>query len=369
MYDYLIVGSGLYGAICARLLTDAGKKVWVVERRSHIGGNVYTEEQDGITIHKYGAHIFHCSNQAIWDFVNRFATFRPFINRPVSIVRGKLYSLPFNMLTFNQIWGVTDPEEAQAIIERERLVLDREPANLEEQALSLVGTTIYELLIKSYTKKQWQKDPTELPAWIIKRLPLRFTYDNNYFNDTYQGIPDGGYTRLIEGLLDGIRVDTSVDFLLHRSDLRSRARDVIYTGALDEFFDYDLGILEYRGLRFEHDVFPSQNVLGNAVVNYGDEEVAYTRRIEHRHFSPTRSDISVVTREYPANWRPGDIPFYPINSQENEALHKQYLDRFLAQEGYQCGGRLADYRYYDMHQVVGSAMHFFNKNAMNNFIE
>lgn len=361
MYDYLIVGSGLYGAVCARLLTDAGKKVWVVERRPHVGGNVYTEEQEGITIHKYGAHIFHCSNQEIWKFVNRFANFRPFINRPMSIARGKLYSLPFNMLTFNQIWGVTDPKEAQAIIEKERLVLDRDPANLEEQALTLVGATIYELLIKGYTKKQWQKDPKELPAWIIKRLPLRFTYDNNYFNDIYQGIPDGGYTRMIEGLLSGIRVDTSVDYLRNRSDFGAVARNIIYTGALDEYFNYDIGVLEYRGLRFEHDIVESENVLGNAVINYGDEEVPYTRKIEHRHFSPTQSPVSIVTREYPETWQPGDIPFYPINSSENSNLHKKYLDRYEEQKGYFCGGRLADYRYYDMHQVVGSAMQFVSK--------
>ncbi|AWJ85545.1 UDP-galactopyranose mutase (plasmid) [Azospirillum sp. TSH58] len=358
MYDYLIVGSGLYGAVCARLLADSGRRVRVVERRNHIGGNVYTEEQEGIVIHSYGAHIFHCSNREIWDFVNRFASFRPFVNRPVSISGGKLYSLPFNMFTFNQLWGVTSPDEARAIIERERLILDREPENLEEQALSMVGKTIYDLLIRGYTMKQWQKNPRELPPWIIKRLPLRFTYDNNYFNDTYQGIPEGGYAKLIQGLLYGIQVDTSVDFLSNRTELAAQAKHVIYTGALDEFFGYDLGVLEYRGLRFEHDWFESENVLGNAVINYGDEDVPYTRRIEHRHFSPTSSPLSIVSREYPAAWRPGDIPFYPVNSPDNELLHRKYCERIANFNNYHIGGRLADYRYYDMHQVVGAAMKF-----------
>lgn len=356
LYDYLIVGSGLFGAVCARLLTDAGKKVWVIERRNHIGGNIYTEERCGITIHKYGAHIFHCSNDAIWNFVNKFVKFLPFINSPMAIAKGKLYSLPFNMLTFNQIWGVTEPDKAHALIENERLVLDRDPVNLEEQALTLVGPTIYELLVKGYTKKQWQKDPKGLPASIIRRLPMRFTYDNNYFEDTYQGIPEGGYTRLIEGLLEGVRVDVLVDFLKDRTELYAKAKTVIYTGTLDEFFEYDNGVLEYRSLRFEDDLHQSENVQGNAVVNYADEEVPYTRKIEHRHFAPTKSPVSIVTREYPEAWRLGDIPFYPINNYENETLHRKYIDRFSTLNGYLCGGRLADYRYYDMHQVVGSAM-------------
>ncbi|HYC83142.1 MAG TPA: UDP-galactopyranose mutase [Candidatus Paceibacterota bacterium] len=361
MYDYIIVGSGLYGAVCARLLTEAGKHVWVVERRQHIGGNIYTEEQDGVIVHKYGAHIFHCSNQKIWDFVNRFSKFSPFINRPVSIAKGKLYSLPFNMLTFNQLWGVTSPLEAKKIIEKERIAFDRDPKNLEEQALCLVGPTIYNLLIRGYTKKQWDKDPKELPAWIIKRLPLRFTYDNNYFDDTYQGIPEGGYTRMIENLLNGIRTDTKVDFLHKRYELSSMARNIIYTGALDEFFDYDIGVLEYRGLRFENQLIESDNVLGNAVVNFADEEVPYTRKIEHRHFAVTRAPVSIVTHEYPQAWRPGEIPFYPINSPINMNLHEKYLQRFNRNEGCFCGGRLADYKYYDMHQVVGAAMQFVDR--------
>jgi UDP-galactopyranose mutase len=356
VYDFAIVGSGLFGAVCARELTDAGFSVWVIERRGHIGGNLYTSRRHGIDVHEYGPHIFHCSNAEIWDYVNRFARFAPFVNSPLSMAGGRLYSLPFNMHTFYQIWGVTKPALARAKIEADKPALDRAPENLEEQAIALVGQTIYERLVRGYTAKQWQRHPRDLPPEIIKRLPLRFTFDCNYFDDTYQGIPQDGYTALIERLLEGIPVTAGIDYLADRAAIEAQARYVIYTGALDEFFDYDEGVLAYRGLSFEHEVHDSDNVQGNAVINYADAEVPYTRTVEHRHFVPTHAARSIVTREYPAPWRKGDIPFYPINDRANNALHRRYESRLRALGRYYHGGRLADYRYYDMHQVVGAAL-------------
>jgi len=358
MYDYLIVGAGMFGATFARLATDEGKRCLVIDKRPHIAGNCYTENVEGINVHKYGPHIFHCNDDGIWAFVNRFAQFNNFKNSPMAVCKGKAYSLPFSMYTFNQMWGVLTPEQAAEKIEEQRLKLDREPANLEEQALSLVGKDIYEALIKGYTQKQWQKDPKDLPASIIKRLPVRFTWDNNYFNDKYQGIPVGGYTKLFENMLEGIDVQTSVDYLADRSAWDAKANRVVFTGKLDEFYDYRFGELEYRALKFESEVLPVSNHQGNAVINYTEENVPWTRIIEHKHFEPggRAVDKTVVTKETPDSWAREKVPYYPIGDAVNLELFKQYEQLAKQESKVLFGGRLAEYKYYDMHQVLGSAM-------------
>ena len=330
MYDYLIVGAGLYGAVFAQEAKRAGKSVLVIDKRPHIAGNVYTEKVEGINVHKYGAHIFHTNNKKVWDYITRFATFNRFTNSPVANYHGELYSLPFNMYTFNRMWGVVTPEEAAAKIEEQRQAAGiTEPSNLEEQAISLVGTDIYEKLIKGYTEKQWGRDCTELPAFIIKRLPLRFTYDNNYFNDRYQGIPEGGYTQLVEKLLENAEVRTGIsyqEFAARNAQKPEGEQDswdkLVYTGMIDEYYGYCFGALEYRSLRFETEELPETgNYQGNAVVNYTEREVPYTRIIEHKHFEFGTEGGTVITREYPAQWKPGDEPYYPINDEKNGALY------------------------------------------------
>jgi UDP-galactopyranose mutase len=357
-YDYLVVGAGMYGSTFARLATDRGKKVLIIEQRPHVAGNCYTKLSEGIHIHRYGPHIFHTSNVAVWAFLNRFTEFNNYINSPLAISRGELFSLPFNMYTFHQLWGVLSPQQARAKLQGECVDHGRPPENLEEQALSLVGPNLYERLIRGYTKKQWQKDPTDLPPEIIRRLPLRFTYNCNYFNDRYQGIPIGGYTRLFQRMLDGIEVKLSVDFFADRAFWESQAETVVYTGKIDEFFDFASGELEYRTLEFEDTWFEGDNAQGNAVINYCDEEIPYTRRIEHLHFDPpvTPVERTVVTKEIPARWSRSGIPYYPINNATNMAIYEQYRQRTETMQHYIFGGRLAEYKYYDMHAVCGAAM-------------
>ncbi len=359
-YDFVIAGAGLFGSVLARELRDNGRRVLVVERRGAVGGNIRCEERDGIPVHLYGAHIFHTSIREVWEYVNRFAAFHPFINSPVANYKGELYNLPFNMNTFHQIWGVKTPAEAQAKIEGQRAGMTVEPKNLEEQAISLVGKDIYEKLIKGYTEKQWGRDCRELPAFIIRRLPLRFTYDNNYFNNPWQGIPDGGYNGLIEALLDGVEVRLGTDFLADRDYYLQNAKRVVYTGAIDEYFDYELGELEYRGLRFEHERMETDNFQGVAVMNFTDRETPYTRRIEHKHFEVgnqalLEQPVSIVTKEYPADWRRGDDAYYPVNDGKNQALYQKYLAK-AASERVIFGGRLGEYKYYDMDKTVERAL-------------
>ncbi len=359
-YDYLIVGAGLFGAVAAHELRAAGRKVLVVERRGAVGGNIRCEDRDGIPVHLYGAHIFHTSLPEVWEYVNRFADFRPFINSPVANYKGELYSLPFNMNTFYQMWGVRTPAEARAKIEAQRVDFSGEPRNLEEQAVSLVGRDIYEKLIKGYTEKQWGRDCRELPAFIIRRLPLRFTFDNNYFNDRWQGIPEGGYNGLIENLLEGVEVRLSVDFLSEREALSKEVGRVIYTGAIDEYFGYELGELAYRGLRVEHERMEAANYQGVAVMNFTDRETPYTRVIEHKHFAVGNAElaekpVTVVTREYPARWQRGDDAYYPVNDEKNQVLYEKYL-AWAASENVIFGGRLGEYKYYDMDKTVERAL-------------
>lgn len=355
-YDYLIVGAGLFGAVCAHELKKKGKKVLVLEKREHIGGNIYTENNKGIHVHKYGAHIFHTNDRDVWEYVNSFVEFNRFTNSPLAYHKGKLYNLPFNMNTFYQLWGTKTPVEAVGKIDEQRQEMkDKEPTNLEEQAISLVGRDIYEILIKGYTEKQWGRAATELPAFIIRRLPVRFTYDNNYFSDRYQGIPIGGYTHLIEKMLDGIEVQLGIDYLLDKDCYASLANNIIYTGPIDAYYDYCFGKLEYRSLRFETEELPVSNYQGNAVINYTEREVPYTRVIEHKHFDDTGTDHSVITREYPAEWKMGDEPYYPVNDEKNMDLFKRYRE-LAKNEKIVFGGRLAEYKYYDMHQVVRSAL-------------
>lgn len=357
-YDYLIVGAGLFGAVFACRMKAAGKKVLVVERRDTRGGNLYCDRIAGINVHSYGAHIFHTSDKEVWDFVNRFAEFNRYTNSPLAYYRGKLYNLPFNMNTFYSLWGVTTPQQACVRIEEQRRAAAvAEPRNLEEQALSLVGRDIYEAFIKGYTEKQWGRPCTELPAFIIKRLPLRFTFDNNYFNDRYQGIPIGGYNVLIDGLLDGIEVRLGMDFFEHRSRLEALADKILYTGSVDRYFDYCFGRLEYRTLRFETEILECGNYQGNAVVNYTDAAIPYTRIIEHRHFDGSGPESrTVITREYPSEYRDGDEPYYPINDVRNEAMYEKYKMLADADSNTLFGGRLAEYKYYDMHQIVRKAL-------------
>ena len=356
-YDYLIVGAGLYGAVCAREALRAGKKVLVIDKRPHIAGNVYTEQIEGINVHVYGAHIFHTNNKTVWDYVNRFAEFNRFTNSPVANYRGELYSLPFNMYTFNKMWGVVTPEEAQAKIEEQKRQAGiTEPKNLEEQAISLVGTDIYEKLIKGYTEKQWGRPCRELPAFIIKRLPVRLTFDNNYFNALYQGIPMGGYTKMVENMLSGIEVRLNVDYFDHKEELDALADKVIYTGPIDAYFGYRLGNLEYRSVRFETEVLDKPNFQGNAAVNYTDRETPFTRIIEHKWFEFGNQPKTVISREYSSEWKPGDEPYYPVNDERNGALYQQYKALADAEEKVIFGGRLGEYKYYDMDAVIASAL-------------
>ena len=362
MYDYLVVGSGLFGSVFARQATDAGKKVLVIDKRPNIAGNVYTEKVEGINFHKYGAHIFHTNNTEVWNYVDRFATFNRFTNSPVANYKGELYSMPFNMYTFNKMWGVVTPEEAAAKIEEQKKEITGEPQNLEEQAISLVGRDIYEKLVKGYTEKQWGRDCKELPAFIIKRLPVRLTFDNNYFNALYQGIPIGGYTKLVANLLDGIDVQLNEDYLEDRAKWDAIAEKVVYTGAIDAFFNYSLGNLEYRSVRFENEVLDIPNFQGNAAVNYTDRETPWTRIIEHKWFEfgkdENGNDLpkTIISREYSSEWKPGDEPYYPVNDEKNGALYKKYRALAEQEEKVIFGGRLGEYKYYDMDAVIASAL-------------
>lgn len=357
-FDFLIVGAGLFGATAAHVLTRRGKRCLVIDKRPHIGGNVYTENVNGVNVHKYGAHIFHTSNKDVWDFVNSFIEFNRYTNSPVANYKGKLYNLPFNMNTFYQMWGVITPEQAAAKIEEQR----REsgiisPRNLEEQAISLIGKDIYYTLIKDYTEKQWGRKATELPAFIIRRLPVRFTFDNNYFNDKYQGIPIGGYTKLVEKLLGEIEVKLDTDYFENRKYFDSIADKVIYTGEIDRYFDYRFGHLEYRTVSFETELLEGvANYQGNAVVNYTDAETPYTRIIEHKHFEFGNQPDTVISKEYSKEWKPGDEPYYPVNDERNGALYTRYKTLADNQEKVIFGGRLAEYKYYDMHQVIENAL-------------
>ena len=362
MYDYLIVGAGLYGAVFAHEMKARGKKVLVIDRRAHIAGNVYTEKIEGIHVHQYGAHIFHTNNKKVWNYITQFAEFNRFTNSPVANYKGKLYSLPFNMYTFNQMWGVVTPEEASAEIERQRREIIGEPKNLEEQAISLVGRDIYEKLIKGYTEKQWGRDCRELPAFIIRRLPVRLTFDNNYFNALYQGIPIGGYTKMVANLLEGIEVRLNTDYLEHKDELDALAQKVVYTGAIDAYFGYQLGHLEYRSVRFETELLDQPNFQGNAAVNYTDRETPWTRIIEHKWFEFGRDDEgrelskTIISREYSSEWKPGDEPYYPVNDEKNGELYARYKERAQGEKKVIFGGRLGEYKYYDMDAVIGAAL-------------
>lgn len=356
-YDYLIVGAGLYGAVFARELTQRGKSCLVIDRRNHVAGNIYTEKMAGINVHKYGAHIFHTSDREVWEYVNQFAEFNNYVNSPLAVYRDELYNLPFNMNTFSKMWGIRTPKEARQMIERQVAELGiTEPQNLEEQALSLVGTDVYTKLIKGYTEKQWGRDCRELPAFIIRRLPCRFTYDNNYFNDRWQGIPIGGYTQMVEKMLEGADVLLQTDYFDLIREQPEIARTTVYTGCIDEFFGYRLGALKYRSVRFETEELPEENYQGNAVVNYTDREVPYTRVIEHKHFEFGKQPTTVISREYSAEWKPGLEPYYPVNDAENSALYAQYQQLAAQQENMIFGGRLGQYRYYDMDKVIRAAM-------------
>lgn len=356
-YDYLIVGAGLYGAVFANEAAKKGKKCLVVEKRDHIAGNIYTKEMDGINVHVYGAHIFHTSDKFIWEYINEFAVFNNYVNSPIARYKDELYNLPFNMNTFSRMWGITTPAEAKDIIASQIKDLGiSEPHNLEEQALSLVGRDVYEKLVKGYTEKQWGRDCKDLPAFIIKRLPLRFTYDNNYFNDRYQGIPIGGYTAIIEKMLSKADVRLNTDYLEHREELDSLADKVIYTGMIDRFYDYKLGVLEYRSVRFETEELETDNFQGNAVVNYTDREVPYTRIIEHKHFEFGKQPVTIISREYSSEWTKGDEPYYPVNDDKNGALYARYEELAKQESKVIFGGRLGSYRYYDMDKVIGAAL-------------
>ena len=357
MYDYLIVGSGLFGSVFAHEMHKKGKSCLVLERRPHVGGNIYCENKDGINIHTYGAHIFHTSNKKVWDYVNQFVEFNNYINSPVANYKGELYNLPFNMNTFTKMWGVVTPKEAAEKIAQQRAEAGiTDPKNLEEQAISLIGTDIYTKLIKGYTEKQWGRSCTELPAFIIKRLPVRYTFDNNYFNNRYQGIPVGGYNKLIEGLLAGIEVRTGVDYLKRRDEYKDMAKRIVYTGPIDEYFGYKLGTLEYRGLRFETERLEEENHQGVAVMNYTDRETPWTRIIEHKHFEFGTQPVTYVTKEYPADWQPGEEAYYPVNNEKNQALYAKYANLAENEQNVIFGGRLAEYKYYDMDDVVESAL-------------
>lgn len=361
-YDYLIVGSGLFGSIFAYEANKRGKRCLVIDKRNHIGGNIYCKEVEGINVHKYGAHIFHTSNKEVWNYINKFAEFNRYTNSPVAIYKDELYNLPFNMNTFNKLWGVKTPSEAKAKIEEQLAETNiEEPKNLEEQAIKLIGKDIYEKLIKGYTEKQWGTKATELPSFIIKRLPVRFTFDNNYFNDTYQGIPIGGYTKIIEKMLEGIDVQLETDFFKEREKFESIADKIVFTGMIDEFYDYKFGTLEYRSLRFEHEILDEENYQGNAVVNYTEYEIPYTRIIEHKHFEYGTQLKTVITREYPVKWNKGDEPYYPINNERNNNMYAKYKELADKEANVIFGGRLAQYKYYDMHNVIEQALNTVKK--------
>ena len=352
-YDYLIVGAGLYGSIFAYEMNKKGKKCLVIDKRNHIGGNIYTEEIEGINVHKYGAHIFHTSNKEVWEYINQFCEFNNYINSPIANYKGEIYNLPFNMNTFNKLWGVITPKEAQKKIEEQKkehgIV---EPKNLEEQAISLIGKDIYEKLIKGYTEKQWGRDAKKLPSFIIKRLPVRFTYDNNYFNDRYQGIPIGGYTKIIEKMLEGIEVRLNSNFFDKREEYENIADKIVFTGMIDEYYNYFFGKLEYRSLRFETEILNEENYQGNAVVNYTEGEIPYTRIIEHKHFEYGQQEKTVITREYPSEWKEGDEPYYPVNNERNNELYLKYKELADKEKKVIFGGRLGEYKYYDMDKVI-----------------
>lgn len=362
MFNYLIVGSGLYGATIAQQAKKSGKSVLVIDKRPNVGGNIYTEKVEGINVHKYGAHIFHTNNKEVWDYVTSFVDFNRFTNSPVANYKGELYSMPFNMYTFNKMWGVVTPEEAAAKIEEQKKEITGEPKNLEEQAISLVGRDIYEKLVKGYTEKQWGRDCKDLPAFIIKRLPVRLTFDNNYFNALYQGIPIGGYTKLIEKMLEGIEVRLNVDYLENKEELDKLAEKVIYTGPIDAYFDYKLGTLEYRSVRFENEILDKPNFQGNAAVNYTDRETPWTRIIEHKWFEfgkdENGNDLpkTVISREYSSEWKLGDEPYYPVNDAKNSALYEQYKALAEAEDNVIFGGRLGEYKYYDMDKTIEVAL-------------
>ncbi|MDD6073677.1 MAG: UDP-galactopyranose mutase [Clostridium sp.] len=355
-YDYLLAGSGLFAAVFAWAAKQKGKRCLVVEKRDHIGGNIYCKEIEGIRVHQYGAHIFHTSNREVWDFVNQFTEFNRYTNSPVANYKGEMYNMPFNMNTFSKMWGISTPAEAKAIIEEQRRAITGEPGNLEEQAISLVGTDIYQRLVKGYTEKQWGRPCSELPAFIIRRLPVRFTYDNNYFNDLYQGIPVEGYNALIEKMFDGCEIRTGVDYLEHKEELDALADKVVYTGMIDAYFGHCYGTLEYRSLRFETEVLDCDNYQGVAVVNYTDRETPYTRIIEHKHFEFGTQEKTVITREYPADWKPGMESYYPVNDEKNQLLYSRYEKLAEKEEKVIFGGRLAEYKYYDMDKVIESAL-------------
>lgn len=362
-YDYLIVGAGLFGAVFAHEATAAGKKCLVIDKRSHIAGNIYTEDVEGIAVHRYGAHIFHTNNKEVWDYVNRFATFNRYTNSPVANYKGELYNLPFNMNTFTKMWGVITPAEAEAKIAEQRAAhYTAEPKNLEEQAINLVGTDIYEKLIKGYTEKQWGRDCKDLPAFIIKRLPVRLTFDNNYFNALYQGIPVGGYTKMIANLLDGIEVRLNTDYLENKAELDALADKIVYTGPIDAYFDYKLGTLEYRSVRFENELLDKPNFQGNAAVNYTDRETPWTRIIEHKWFEFGKDENgndqpkTIISREYSTEWKPGDEPYYPVNDAKNSALYTEYQKMADEEKNVIFGGRLGEYKYYDMDATIAAAL-------------
>lgn len=358
MYDYLIVGSGLFGSVFAAEAKKRGYSVKVIEKRNHIGGNIYTEKCENIHIHKYGAHIFHTNDKNVWDYVNNFVEFNRFTNSPVAISKGKLYNLPFNMNTFNQMWGVIKPQDAKKIIENQKAILrGKEPKNLQEQAISLVGTDLFNTLIKEYTEKQWGRSCTELPAFIIKRLPVRFTFDNNYFSDKYQGVPIGGYTKLIEGLLSGIDVELNCDYFLNKEKYDKMAAKIVYTGPIDLYFGYKFGKLDYRTLNFETEILNQDNFQGNAVVNYIDKEFPFTRIIEHKFFDFDNQEKTIITKEYPKEFEEGDEYYYPVNDDKNMLVYKKYHELTRNIKNVIFGGRLAEYKYYDMHQVISSALY------------
>ena len=361
-YDYLVVGAGLYGAVFAYEAKKKGKTCLVIDKRDHIAGNIYCENVSGINVHKYGAHIFHTSDKKIWEYVNQFAEFNNYINSPVARYKNELYNLPFNMNTFSKMWNIATPQEAKDIIASQIADLNiTEPKNLEEQALSLVGKDVYEKLIKGYTEKQWGRDCKDLPSFIIKRLPPRFIYDNNYFNDRYQGIPIGGYTKIVEKMLDGIEVRLNTNYLDNREEFDAMADKIVYTGMIDQFYDYKLGVLEYRSVRFETEELPMENYQGNAVVNYTEREVPYTRIIEHKHFEFGKQPTTIISREYSSEWKKGDEPYYPVNNDKNNALYQQYKELADKEHKVIFGGRLGGYKYYDMDKVIAAALEMCEK--------
>lgn len=361
-YDYLIVGTGLFGSIFAYEANKRGKKCLIIDKRSHIGGNVYTEEVEGINVHKYGAHIFHTSDKMIWDYIQQFADFNRYTNSPIAIYKDEVYNMPFNMNTFSRLWNIKTPKEAKEIIEKQKEESGiTEPKNLEEQAISMVGKDIYEKLVKGYTGKQWGRPCTELPSFIIKRLPVRFTYDNNYFNDLYQGIPIGGYTKIIEKMLTGIDTKLNYDYFEHRDELNQIADKIVFTGMIDQFYDYKFGTLEYRSLRFETEVLDEENYQGNAVVNYTEYDIPYTRIIEHKHFEFGNQPKTIITKEYPSKWEKGDEPYYPMNDEKNNTLYAKYKELADQENNVIFGGRLGQYKYYDMHNVIAEALKCVDK--------